>query len=216
MTTVSAVTRRELPPTATSNAKLTTLKSGDTSAWPKLLSEHTLRIFFSGLGTTRMDAGGKDQQWAIDHDANLALAQAAKECGASTYVLISSAGANEASNMFYMRMKGTLDNAVQKLGFRHVVIVRPGLIVGPRESKKGVELLGKVANLFGSLNQTYLKDTWAQDAEVIARAAVRAGMMCDRGERKEEGVWILDQPEILKLGREEWSKEGVPNPPAKS
>lgn len=48
-----------------------------------------------------------------------------------------------------------------------------------------------------------LKDSWAQDASVVARAAVSAGVQCVEG-RREEGVWVLDQGEIVRLGRTEW------------
>lgn len=46
-----------------------------------------------------------------------------------------------------------------------------------------------------------LKDAWAQDADVIAKAAVKAGELCLEGQR-EDGVWIVGQSEIIKLGKE--------------
>ena len=60
----------------------------------------------------------------------------------------------------------------------------------------------KVANLAGSISPK-LKDFWAQDADVIAKAAVRAGLDCLEGKEKEK-FRVIDQAEILRLGRTEW------------
>lgn len=101
-------------------------------------------------------------------------------------------------------MKGELEDAVKTIGFKHAVILKPGLLVGSREDSRPAEFaLRSVANFFGSISGNKLKDFWAQDADVIARAAVHAGLECLDG-KKEEGVWVIDQAEIVKLGRTEW------------
>jgi uncharacterized protein YbjT (DUF2867 family) len=97
------------------------------------------KIFFSGLGTTKAAAGSIEAQRKIDYDLNLDLAKAAKESGVDTYVLISSGSANAQSNFAYVRMKGELEDAVKALGFKHTVILRPGLIVGGREDSRPAE-----------------------------------------------------------------------------
>ena len=98
-------------------------------------------------------------------------------------------------------MKGQLEDEVQKLGFEHCVILRPGVIVGEREDSRPAEfVVRRIAQLAGSVSQA-LKDSWAQDAEVIASAAINAGRQCLDGKR-EEGVWILSQAEIVKLGKD--------------
>lgn len=157
--------------------------------------------FFSGLGTTRAQAGGLAEQRKIDYDLNLNLAKAAKEAGVDTYVLISSGGANSASMMPYMKMKGQLEDDVQKIGFTHTVILRPGLILGEREKSRTAEyFLQQVASGLGAI-ASGLKDSWAQDYRVIAKAAVNAGLQCMDGKR-EPGVWILGQREIVELSKD--------------
>jgi hypothetical protein len=47
-----------------------------------------------------------------------------------------------------------------------------------------------------------LKNGWAQDADVIARAAVRAGFKASVSKDSELKVWNVEQKEILALGRE--------------
>lgn len=56
-----------------------------------------------------------------------------------------------------------------------------------------------LAKSLGSVSNG-LKDFWAQDAEVIARAAVSAGL---QGLEK-KGVVVLEQSDIVRLGRTEW------------
>ncbi|KAI9890526.1 MAG: Protein fmp52, mitochondrial [Vezdaea aestivalis] len=205
--TVTAFTRRALP-TAHTSPKLTTIQDSNTATWPSKLPSVRPQIFISALATTRVDAGGPEAQRKIDLDFNVELARAARDAGSTVYVIISSAGANSSSIFAYQKMKGELEDAVSAMGFEHCVVVRPGLIVGGRDKTRAVEIpLHGFARLMGSVANG-LKDFWAQDAEVIGKAAVRAGLDCVEGKR-ENGVWELGQGDIVRLGRTEWveSKE---------
>jgi len=116
-------------------------------------------------------------------------------------VLISTSGASASSRFAYPKMKGELEDAVKTLDFEHVVILRPGLLVGEREDSRPLEAVFRgVAGVLGSVSGGVMKDFWAQDADVVARAAVRAGLECVEGTR-EKGVWVVGQGEIVRLGR---------------
>jgi len=159
----------------------------------------------SALGTTRAAAGGLENQRKIDHDLPVSLARVAKAAGCKVFVLISSSGASKTSFFAYPKMKGETEAAVTEMGFEHVVIVRPGLICGERraeESRPAEFAFRKIAGWMGSLGNVF-KDSWAQDADVIAKAAVSAGVQCLEGKRQEK-VWILGGSEIIRLGRTEW------------
>jgi uncharacterized protein YbjT (DUF2867 family) len=161
-------------------------------------------VLFSALATTRAAAGGFDKQYQIEHDKNIELAKAARKVGTKTYVLISSGGANPKSSMGYLRMKGEIDEHIKEIGFEHTIILRPGLIFGDREESRPAEaVLRMVANGLGKINSHWLKDTWALEADVIAKAAVAAGLKAAKGEVKDK-VWLIDQQEIIKLGKTEW------------
>jgi len=206
ITAVHAYSRKPLPE---QSAKLQTIESKDSDSWPTLFpTSANPSIFFSALGTTRGQAGSLAAQRKIDHDLNLALANAAHAAGASVYVLISSSGASSSSMIPYSKMKGELEDAVQKIGFTHTVILRPGLIVGEREDRRvGEWVARRVAGLVGAVGGARWKDGWAQDADVIARAAVEAGVACLEGRREEAGgggaggTWIVDQKDIVRLGK---------------
>ena len=119
------------------------------------------------------------------------------------YVLISSAGVSTTSPFPYSKMKAELEEAVKALEFPYTVIVKPGLLMGDRtESRPAEAVLRGVARGLGRVS-TALTDWWAQDAEVIGRAAVKAGLDCVEG-RREEGIWVVGQGDIVRLGRTEW------------
>lgn len=117
-----------------------------------------------------------------------------------TFVLISSSGANAQSNFAYMKMKGELEEKVKELGFKHTVILRPGLIMGDRgESRPGEWMLRGLANSMKKVSPA-LTNFWGQDAGIIGKAAVVAGVSCVEG-KKEAGVWEVGQAEIVQLGK---------------
>jgi len=83
-------------------------------------------VAFSCLGTTLKAAGSKESQWKVDYDYQYEFAKAAKLGGAGRYLLVSSISAKPNSNIFYLRMKGQLDEKVKQLGFEACFIFRPG------------------------------------------------------------------------------------------
>ncbi len=87
---------------------------------------------FCCLGTTIRQAGSQQAFAAVDRDAVLAFATAARAAGVSRFAVVSALGASEKSATFYNRIKGEMEAAVAALGFEVVIIVRPSLLVGDR------------------------------------------------------------------------------------
>lgn len=213
---VEVIARRSAPATAQQQAsqsgvKLTEFVNADTAAWTTHISSASRpapSILFSSLATTRANAGSLAAQYKLEHDLNIALARAARDRGTKVYVLISSGGASQDSWNGYLKMKGDIEEHIKELDFERTVILRPGLIGGKREESRPMETaLRTLGGLMGKLSGGYLKDMWIQDADVIARAACRAGVLAlhGEGEAKEKGkVWVLGQNDILRLGRDEW------------
>lgn len=111
----------------------------DLGKWPKLIQEQAKdsKVFFSAFGTTRADAGGIENFRRIDYGTNYDCAKAAKEAGVETFVLVSSGGANKGSWVPYFQIKGQLEHDVVELKFPRTIILKPGLLLGPREKSKG-------------------------------------------------------------------------------
>jgi uncharacterized protein YbjT (DUF2867 family) len=108
-------------------------------------------VAFSCLGTTLKDAGSKDAQWHIDYDYPLDLAQLAFKNGSFHFVLLSAIGADAKSSIFYNRMKGSLEEAIKKIGFKHLMILQPGFIERPNSNRFGEKVGLKVITFFNSL-----------------------------------------------------------------
>lgn len=203
---MDTISRRTPPAASTApQAKLTTFVSDDTSKWASQLSSlsPTPSIYISALGTTRAAAGGFENQYRIDHDLNVEMARAARDAGVKVFVLISSGGASKTSSIPYSRMKGEVEEETKAMGFDRTVILRPGLIAGHREESRPLEaVMRSVAGALGKVHSS-LKDGWAQDADVIARAAVNAGLKALQGEvpAGSEKVWVLNGSDILTYGK---------------
>ena len=89
---------------------------------------------FIALGTTIKVAGSQQAFRALDLDAVVALARAARSAGATRLGVISAMGAHRQSRVFYNRVKGEMEAQVCALGFDTVVIARPSLLTGDRAS----------------------------------------------------------------------------------
>lgn len=89
---------------------------------------------FCALGTTIRTAGSQAAFRAVDFDAVLAFAVAARAAGVSRFAAVSALGANARSGTFYSRVKGEAEAALSELGFRSLLIARPSLLVGDREA----------------------------------------------------------------------------------
>ena len=148
-------------------------------------------VLFSTLGTTIRAAGSQEAQWKVDYTYPYNAAKAARENGVPTYVLVSSVGANAKSKVFYTRMKGALDDAVQELGFPGCFILRPPSLI-----RKGSDRFGEKAGIVAlrAFNAIGLMRAWKpMPTEAVAGAMLRLAKS-DR-----EGTEIVDAQEILKV-----------------
>lgn len=91
------------------------------------------RVFIA-LGTTMAQAGSQTAFRAVDFDAVVAVAHAARAGGATHCGLVSALGADARSGVFYNRVKGEAEDVLATLGFQRLVIARPSLLDGDRSA----------------------------------------------------------------------------------
>lgn len=150
-------------------------------------------ILFSCLGTTLRDAGSKEEQWKVDHEYQYRFAEAARENGVETFMLISSMNASARSPFFYARMKGELEEAVQKLGFPRLMIFRPPSLIR-KGSNRTMERVGvKVIHLLNRMG--LLRSMRPMPTERLATAMLRAA------KSNESGSILLEPVDIEKLAQ---------------
>ena len=99
-------------------------------------------VLFSALATTLKQAGSQKEQYKIDYTYQYQTAETAAANGVESYVLVSAAGANENSMLFYPRIKGQLDKSAGALPFKHIHIFRPGFLIRPPDKIRPMEKLG--------------------------------------------------------------------------
>ena len=151
---------------------------------------------FCCLGTTIKQAGSRENFRAVDHAAVLALAWAARRNGAKRFFVVSALGADAQSRVFYNRVKGEMEEALEVLDFETLALFRPSLLLGPRPTPRLGERIGAaVMWLADPLLLGRLRKYQAIEAEVVARAMLR----CSFG-RNGQGVLVIPSDEIQDLG----------------
>jgi len=139
---------------------------------------------FSALGTTIAKAGSQEKFRRVDFDYPLAIARAALDAGAQHLVLVSSLGADPEGRVFYLKVKGELEEAISELGFRGVTFLRPSLLLGERKEPRLAEQFYEV------LLRAAPKRYRGIQAEIVART------MVESAKSEQPGCEILESPEI--------------------
>lgn len=123
-------------------------------------------VLFSCMGTTIKQAKTKENQYRVDFTYQFETAKIAADNNIGTYVLVSSTGANASSGVFYSRIKGELEEAVSKLSFDKIRILRPSVLMGDRNEFRLGEKIG-IAVMMGLKYIPYL-NKWRgiKDTEV--------------------------------------------------
>lgn len=156
-----------------------------------------MSLGFCCLGTTMKQAGSKEAFRAVDYDAVVAFAQAVLEKGASRFLLVSSIGANASSSNFYQRTKGEAEDALARLGYPQLTVLRPSLIddEGTRRDNRPAErlTLPLARFVFGIVGRT--RRYAPISADVIARAMVRLAFDTTR-----DRVRLVESEELHRLG----------------
>lgn len=127
------------------------------------------------LGTTIKKAGSRERFRRVDHDYPLGFAQAARQSGARTFVLVTAIGSDSRSRAFYSRVKGEVETAVAALGYPAYAVLRPSLILGPRHEFRFWERLLMIT--LGTLPLLVPRAYRPVRASAIARAAVAAAQL---------------------------------------
>ncbi len=96
-------------------------------------------VAICALGTTIAAAGSQAAFRAVDHDAVLAFAAAAKAAGVAHFIVVTAVGADAGSGVFYSRVKGEVEHGLAALGFARLDLLQPGLIIGPRSERRPLE-----------------------------------------------------------------------------
>lgn len=149
---------------------------------------------FCCLGTTIKKAGSRENFRKVDFEYPLASAQLAFEKGARQFLLVTAMGADKSSLIFYNRVKGEIENAIQKIPFSAIHLFRPSLLLGARGENRTGEKLGTVLfNLTAPLFVGPLRKYKAIEARAVA------GAMVSCAKKNQTGIFVYESDEIQRL-----------------
>ena len=155
------------------------------------------RQAYCALGTTLAVAGSQAAFRAVDFDAVVAFARAARKAGCTRMGVVSALGASERSPSFYSRTKGEAETALAGLGFEHLVIARPSLLAGDRRSLGQPQRLGeRVALAITSPLGGLIPAAWRPIEAVVVARALRAALADAK-----PGITVIDSGQLQRLGR---------------
>ena len=152
-------------------------------------------VLFSCLGTTLKAAGSKEGQKKVDYDYQLQFAKAAKENKVNDYVLVSSDSASSKSPLFYVKIKGQLEDEVRKLNFPKLVIFNPPSLIRKDSDRKMELLLIKILHFFNGIG--LFKSIKPLETTLLAKAMLNSTKFL------EDGAYSFNGPETKSMAGNE-------------
>ncbi|MBC8034013.1 MAG: NAD(P)H-binding protein [Chitinophagaceae bacterium] len=133
-------------------------------------------IIFSCVGTTQKKVkGDKGLYRKVDHDIPVNAARLAQAAGFSTFLLVSSVGANVNSSSFYLRLKGEVEESLSKIGIESLHIFQPSMLLGSRKEQRPAEVFfQKTFKAIAGLLAGKLRKYRPIEGATVARAMVQA------------------------------------------
>jgi len=121
---------------------------------------------FCCLGTTIKIAKTKENFKKVDYQYVVNFAEFSKKSGVKSFSVISAMGADAKSSIFYNKVKGEMETALQKVGIRGLLILRPSLLLGNRKEFRFGE---KIGEFFMMLIKPILIGSWRHYAAVKSK-----------------------------------------------
>lgn len=205
---IITISRRELPPQIGPLSKLSSIVEPDTAKWNDVISQmESFDIVFSGIGTTKGDAKGFENQKLIDHDLNLRLAKASKAKGVEIFMMVTSFNNPYLTLAFpYFALKKQIEDDIIKLGFQKTIFLRPGPLVGDRSLLKPKQSFAStMSSIIASITYNTPCSTLL-GVSIKAQEVAEAGMFLLETNVHLEGVQYVTSQEMFELA---YALEGI-------
>ena len=139
---------------------------------------------FCCLGTTIKKAGSQKAFYEVDFVYPAEIAKLSRANGAEQFLLISALGANPRSAIFYNRVKGEVEEAIARYGFKGFYIFRPSLLLGKRQESRPAEKFGeKLFQWFSFVFTGVLQKYKPIESRAVAFAMVKVAQEQPFGKR---------------------------------
>ena len=172
---IIAITRK---PLSVSDNKLQNLviNFADLSAYADQLKGDDV---FCCLETTIKQAGSKDAFRKVDFQYPVSLAKLTSTLGARQFLLITALGADKKSSIFYNKVKGEVEEEIEKIGFDSYHIFQPSMLIGQRTDERAGERVGQT--VMKVLDFAIPLKYKAIESGKVARAMVKIALQNQKG-----------------------------------
>jgi uncharacterized protein YbjT (DUF2867 family) len=147
------------------------------------------------IGTTIKKAGSQENFRKIDFDIPVNLARFCEKSDVTSFLVISSLGANADSSNFYLKTKGEMEKTVAAFKIPKIAFFRPSLLLGPRSETRYFESVMKVfLAILGPFMIGVFKKFKPISNLVVARAMIHVSY-------SSSNVKVYETDEIRWMGR---------------
>ena len=138
---------------------------------------------FIAIGTTQKKMKGDLSAYRkVDYDIPVAVAQACVINNVPKLLMVSSAGADSSSSNFYLRIKGEVEQAIEKMPIQYIGIFQPSLLLGNRnEFRLGEKISQFIMPIFSFIIPSKYKPIAAKS---IAKAMIRKAIQDQKGVKR--------------------------------
>ena len=175
-----AVSRREasLPKGARMEVLLAPVEG-----WGDAIAAASPDVLVIALGTTWAKSGKDEATFrAVDEKLVLDCARWGLTAGAKQVIAVTSVGASRNAKGLYLRVKGEVEEALGKIGYPRLDVLRPGLIIGPRKERRFLEA---IAQFFAPVADFFLRGEYARyrsiHCDVLAQTIIALTRQKARG-----------------------------------
>jgi uncharacterized protein YbjT (DUF2867 family) len=149
---------------------------------------------FCCLGSTKSKTPDIETYRKIDVTYPLFFARAALANGAKTYHIVTAMGANAKSSNYYSKLKGEVEDGLQKLSYPNLNIYRPSFLTGDRTENRPLEnIMIPIMKVIDHLLIGKLKKYRSIDAGIVAKA------MINQSNKNKKGIFVLESDQIKEL-----------------
>lgn len=147
---------------------------GDLLNLTSFASDFTADEVYCCIGTTKKQTPNQEHYKKIDFGIPVEAAKLVKKNGISTFISMSSLGANAKSTTFYTKTKGEMENAILETEIERIYIFRPSLLIRTTKESRILETIAaKIMSVIGFLFIGKLKKYKAIKTVTVAKAMLK-------------------------------------------
>lgn len=168
-------------------------RENESTANSELRQAFAVHDVFCCVGTTMRKAGSKAAFEQVDYTYPVHAARVALAAKARQFLIVTAIGADSRSPIYYNRIKGKVEESLERLQFHAIHIFQPSLLTGERGEKRTGEDFGKLlGGVLGPLMVGPLRKYRPIAGKDVARAMLHAARKADSGVHTYESDRILE------------------------